>query len=970
MPPSVLHNVIHPKEPPQPSGVGGNAATAMVASQETGELLSMVVEHAPVAIAVFDREMRYLLVNRQWVSEFNLEAMGPLVGRVQYEVFPALHHGWRQVYERAMQGHVVRSDRDLISGPDGQPIVFRWEVRPWRDGNDAQVAGIMVTCDKFAPVILPAESVADEGATASNFAPSPPLPPAVSADQGSEFDHWAVPVVVLESTGVIQQANAPAMAISLARGIQEGASFFWDAFGSGQDIAANRQSILKCLENIQQPTHCGSESVLIRTNAGGGPDSPQQPPRWMMARRGADQQVVAIGLSGIVMPEPVAKAGIQLSPPAMVAAPAAPAADAFEVRRLQEQVARAQQELRTMEEAEKGFVRRENRQRGVLESLPCGLLVLDEHASLVFQNSHLAKMFGRAIERHESVESWLASACRDPEHREEVTSTWREFVWRRQIVRTVALANADGLMKEVEMHPAGLAGGGLVVSFRDVTEARRSGDQLVATEAKFRSMIAGCPMGVVLVDKTGTIFEVNHAAEDLLGQPKSDLRRMPFDELLDEESILARKDALRELRSKTGDSSAQIVVRLAEDLTACGPLRLSVNQVLNGSGDPHCTIHFLEREAPPAAPEPVIESCLAESDAEEVVPQSEVAVVEELVADMDVWQPLLTTNGNGRIVGWHSAAEAMTGYAGEDVCGHLLHSFFNPKDPSGFYAALEELTASGNEVEWPFYGQQNLRGTCLVRGVAVGDSPLAVGLEVFLSSIKVGTVEQETVGETASVLRPDQRWKLLDLPREALLLSETHHRIKNHLQIISSLLNLQAQSLSDADARAALRASQMRVRSIAALHEHLHLLAIGQTESFAEFADHLVGNLRLCYDVPESRVAVVIDFQPGPLHPEWLMPLALTLSETLSNAFKHAFPDDAKGQVSAVLRMTEDEGELTVTDDGRGMPPAISQGQGAGLGLKILSVFAEQMSGQLSISAPENGGTEIKLRFSIAFADN
>ena len=171
MPPSVLHNVIHPKEPPQPSGVGGNAATAMVASQETGELLSMVVEHAPVAIAVFDREMRYLLVNRQWVSEFNLEAMGPLVGRVQYEVFPALHHGWRQVYERAMQGHVVRSDRDLISGPDGQPIVFRWEVRPWRDGNDAQVAGIMVTCDKFAPVILPAESVADEGATASNFAP-------------------------------------------------------------------------------------------------------------------------------------------------------------------------------------------------------------------------------------------------------------------------------------------------------------------------------------------------------------------------------------------------------------------------------------------------------------------------------------------------------------------------------------------------------------------------------------------------------------------------------------------------------------------------------------------------------------------------------------------------------------------------------------------------------------------------------
>ncbi|MCB1209717.1 MAG: PAS domain-containing protein [Verrucomicrobiales bacterium] len=961
MPPSVLHNVIHPKVPPPQNGGGGVVAPALVAGQDGGELLSMVVEHAPVAIAVFDREMRYLLANRQWVTEFNLEAMGPLVGRVQYEVFPALHHGWRQVYERAMQGHVVRSDRDLIAGPDGQPVVFRWEVRPWRDGNDVQVAGIMVTCDKFAPVVLPAEAVEDTEATAANFAPTPPTVAEGAPTPG--FDEWSVPVVLLDSTGVVQQANPSAMQLCLARGIQERQSFFWDAFACGREIAANRKAMLTSLAKIHLPGNTGSETVLLRAVEGTTSENP--PLRWMLIRQKGGQNVVAIGLGNVVESAPIAKAGIQLTPPAMTSIPVAPAADALELRRLQEQLARTQQELRTMEEAERGFVRRENRQRSVLEVLPCGLLVLDEHATVVFQNSHLAKMFGRAIERHESVEAWLSGACRDAEHREEVTATWREYVWRRQIIRTVSLANAEGMMKEVEMHPAGLAGGGLVISFRDVTDSRRTGDQLVATEAKFRSMIAGCPMGVVLVDKTGTIFEVNHAAEDLLGQPKSELRRMPFDELLDEESIAARKEALRELRMKSGDSSAHLTVRLAEGSPESEPLRLSVNQVLNGAGEPHCTIHFLERDLPPVVP--VVES-MQESAGTGL--EADVPISTEAEADLDVWEPLLATNATGRVVSWHSAAEAMTGYAGEDVIGHLLHAFFSPTDPAEFYEVLEELTASGEESLWPFYGHQGLQGTCLVRSISEGDSPLAVRIEVFLSSIKVAESPTASDLSEGTVLRPDQRWSLLDLPRERLLLSETHHRIKNHLQIISSLLNLQAQSLSDADARAALRASQMRVRSIAALHEHLHLLAIGQTESFAEFATHLVGHLRECYGVSEDRVAVDLDFQAGALHPEWLMPLALTLSETLSNTFKHAFPNDASGRVSVTLRMTETSGELTVADDGCGLPPEISQGDGWGLGLKILSVFAEQMRGQLIVNSPQNGKTEIKLRFSIAFADN
>ncbi|MDZ4289155.1 MAG: sensor histidine kinase, partial [Prosthecobacter sp.] len=222
----------------------------------------------------------------------------------------------------------------------------------------------------------------------------------------------------------------------------------------------------------------------------------------------------------------------------------------------------------------------------------------------------------------------------------------------------------------------------------------------------------------------------------------------------------------------------------------------------------------------------------------------------------------------------------------------------------------------------------------------------------------------------ATQIETGQRWPVADLSREKLLLSETHHRIKNHLQIISSLLNLESNTVTDGAARNALVSSQNRVRSIAELHQHLYQVALGNTESFVEFAEGLVQRLRDCYEVSADRVAVQLDLQTGSIQQEWLMPLALTLNETLSNCFEHAFPDGRAGAVRARLSFTTDGGELVISDDGIGLPEGFQSGETNGLGLKILAVFAEQMRGQFRIGRSESGGTEIQLRFPIAFIDN
>ena len=125
---SVLQSVIQPKPPALPPSVRPLMKGAALLDdevigndpEELDALLGVLVENAPVAMAMFDRHMHYLLANRQWIVDFGLQDAVPLVGRSQFDVFPHLHSGWRSVYDRALQGHVVRSEHDVTQGPDGE----------------------------------------------------------------------------------------------------------------------------------------------------------------------------------------------------------------------------------------------------------------------------------------------------------------------------------------------------------------------------------------------------------------------------------------------------------------------------------------------------------------------------------------------------------------------------------------------------------------------------------------------------------------------------------------------------------------------------------------------------------------------------------------------------------------------------------------------------------------------------------
>ncbi|HYF36531.1 MAG TPA: PAS domain-containing protein, partial [Prosthecobacter sp.] len=698
----------------------------------------------------------------------------------------------------------VRSEHDALAGPDGQRIVYRWEVRPWRRRRDASVGGLMVTCEKFSTTV-PLQTPTAEAEAAK-----------VAEQNGRrDLSACAVPMVLVDEQGVVHQANDAAVDLCLARGIQEGVSTFWDVFADGRDVNILRQQTMAAIEKLASTGATKAQSIEApRENGGNGAGA--LPEKWLLSTaktEGPARRFVAFGLPSTQASRPFAAPGIANLPALAhaVAAIAQPSAAegvtaALEVRRLQDDLSRARQELRTLHEAERTFTHRENRIRQYLEVLPCGVLVLDELGVPVFQNEQLARLLGRPIQKDETVEQWLAAGCPNEEHCREVAAIWRDDVWRRQLTRTFSLATADGLLKELEFRPVPLPRAGLLITIQDATESCRHEEQLRATEAKFRTLLHEAPIPIVLMDKVGAVFEVNHLAEELLGHPKAELRRYPLDAWLEPESGSARREAARQMASATRRSSSLEVRIRQPNGQPSVDAEVHMAQVLDADGEPHSMVHFFQKQAPqpPAATPPA--PPLAVMTVARTQPQSEAGAV-----------TVLKTNVNGRIKEWSARAEELFGLKAEHAQGQPLHQYFRPSDATGFYAELARLAQEPEEVrELSFYDAQKERQTCRLQVRPREDGGSAFELAEFVESPapqeeqQVSGAAQGTPQVLAPILEDGQRWPLADLSREKLLLSETHHRIKNHLQIISSLLNLESNILSEGAARNALLSSQNR----------------------------------------------------------------------------------------------------------------------------------------------------------------
>jgi two-component sensor histidine kinase len=215
--------------------------------------------------------------------------------------------------------------------------------------------------------------------------------------------------------------------------------------------------------------------------------------------------------------------------------------------------------------------------------------------------------------------------------------------------------------------------------------------------------------------------------------------------------------------------------------------------------------------------------------------------------------------------------------------------------------------------------------------------------------------QQKSADELQETLRASLREK-------DVLLHEVHHRVKNNLQLVASLINLQRATVESADARNALEECQGRIHAIANVHEAIYSARDYARVPIAQYARGLAASIFHATGAAQRRIELELDLGDFKLAVGKAIPCGLILNELISNAFKHAFPGDRTGCVRVqVEALSEAELRLVVSDDGVGLPAGFSLNSCTSVGMQVVAALVEQLDAKLELTSVE--GTRFAMTF-------
>lgn len=264
------------------------------------------------------------------------------------------------------------------------------------------------------------------------------------------------------------------------------------------------------------------------------------------------------------------------------------------------------------------------------------------------------------------------------------------------------------------------------------------------------------------------------------------------------------------------------------------------------------------------------------------------------------------------------------------------------------------------EVQAPFKRAGLLAGGFTLLVVVAG-----AALFVRITGPIISRLEEHSqrLEHTVDALQESEAAVRASLDEKDVLLREIHHRVKNNMQVVSSLLKLQEGRLIDERLRRALQGSQSRVRAMGLVHEVLYKSSdLGQID-LQRYITGLVSSLVKMYGSQEDRVSLSVNADGLRLGIDEAVPCALVINELISNSLKYAFPAGAEGEIRIeAAQIGDDEVELTVSDNGVGIPPDVTFDSATTMGMRLVKGLVENQLGGL-VRVDRDNGT----RFSIVF---
>lgn len=444
------------------------------------------------------------------------------------------------------------------------------------------------------------------------------------------------------------------------------------------------------------------------------------------------------------------------------------------------------------------------------------------------------------------------------------------------------------------------------------------------SEERFRRVVESAPNAMVMVNESGKIDMVNTQAERLFGYSRAELLGQPI-EMLVPERLRGHHPDLRKTFLGNPKSRPMGAGRDLFGLRKDGsefPIEIGLNPIETAEG-----VMVLSA----------------------IVDLSQRKRMEERFQRVVEFAPnaMVMINTDGRIEMINAQAEAVFGYSRSELLGKpveilvperfrhhhpaLRQSFFSdPKSrPMGEGRDLYGLRKDGSEFP-----------------VEIGLNPIDTDEGPMVLSAIVDISERK---------QREQDTKLA-LKEKDMLLGEIHHRVKNNLHVIHSLLDLQSARIVDPTIQAMLLDSQNRIRSMALIHQTLYQSKNFSGVDFSTFLDSLIPTLVSTYGVDPSLIALSIEAEDVNLPIGAAIPCGLLVNELISNALKHAFPGGRSGEIAVSVRSTpgtQRDGErviLQVSDDGIGIPDNVELGRTETLGLQLVALLTDQLHGTLTIN--------------------
>jgi PAS domain S-box-containing protein len=217
--------------------------------------------------------------------------------------------------------------------------------------------------------------------------------------------------------------------------------------------------------------------------------------------------------------------------------------------------------------------------------------------------------------------------------------------------------------------------------------------------------------------------------------------------------------------------------------------------------------------------------------------------------------------------------------------------------------------------------------------------------------------------DITKVKRAEEEIKVA-LKEKELLLKEVHHRVKNNLQVISSLFDLQADELNDEKLRGILRKNQQRVRAISLVHDLLYQSRELSRIDFGEYVSNLMHFLIQMHEISPDRIRTGIKVEDIYLDINTAIPCGLIINEVVTNSLKHAFPEGRSGEIRISFERLQDENEyhLRISDDGCGLRSSERTLNGKSLGLEIVRALAKQLGAEVVVRSEAGVIFELKFR--------